>query len=66
MSLGCTGTHVATRPGVGNKLAPVTGTIEFTALVAVSGTIEVRRASGPRFPRPHLQLLETEARTKRS
>gem|GEM_PF-2550509 len=43
--------------GVGNNLPSVTGTIEITALVPVSGTIQSKR-TGPRFPRPHLQPIE--------
>ncbi len=46
---------------VGNNLPPVTGTIEVTALIPVSGTIQSKR-TGPRFPRPHLQPLEIQKR----
>jgi len=46
---------------VGNNLPPVAGTIEITALIPVSGTIQPKR-TGPRFPRPHLQPLEIQKR----
>jgi hypothetical protein len=52
---------------VGNVLSPVSGTIivvedaHSDASASDEAKTELRRRSGPRFPRPHLQRLDTSS-----
>jgi hypothetical protein len=54
------GMMVATPTIVGNHLTPVSGTIVVDPKPDATSTGGIERRSGPRFPRPHLQRLETQ------
>jgi hypothetical protein len=49
---------------VGNNLRSVAGVIVTRDPIAVSGTIltHARERSGPRYPRPHLQMIVVDAK----
>ena len=48
---------------MGNVLPPVSGTIIVVIDATEEETLQIKR-SGPRYPRPHLQRLESESEKK--